>query len=178
LIASYNHCDMKLRSNLWKIGLVLVTLTICLGACGVSAERKAIYVGESDPVDFTLSNTKPEIFAFEIPAEAKGPFDFAVELTYFDNQLQGWDMLPLYYALTKPDGKEEDKRFELKLKDEKGGWRGVLQANQTDRIFEENVNQRLMLSPGKYNVKLFGDNKDLSKPILGIVHVVFKVYSF
>jgi hypothetical protein len=86
-------------------------------------------------------------------------------------------VLPLYYTLTYPDGKAKDQRFTLKLKDESGGWKGVLQANETDRIFEENIQENLLLSPGKYELKLFGDSQDLAKPILGIVHVVFKVYS-
>ena len=155
---------------------MMVSMTI-MQSCGV-AERKAIFVGESDPVDFTLSNTKPEIYNFEIPANESGTFDFAIELTYFENQMEGWDALPLYYTIVSPDGKAEDKRFSLKIKDDKGGWRGILRENQTDRIFEEDISKNLSLQPGKYAVKLFGDNQDLAKPILGIVHVTFKVYGF
>jgi hypothetical protein len=166
-----------MRKKFKGLSLAMLLGVITLFSCG-AVQRTAIYVGESDPADFTLSNTKPEAFAFEIPAEHKGPFDFAIELTYFENQLQGWEALPLYYTLTHPDGKEEDKRFSMSLKDEKGAWRGELKENQTDRIFEQNIQEAMALSPGKYAVKLFGDNTDLAKPILGIVHVAFKVYAY
>lgn len=163
----------QLRFVVW----ILMVLS-CIGwtACG-SDSRSLVYAGESDPADFSLSNTKPEQFNFEIAAGKTGPFDFALELTYFDNQMQGWEALPLYFTVVHPDGKEVDKRFSLNLKDEKGGWRGTLKENLTDRVFEETIQTGLALSPGKYTIKLFGDSKDLSKPILGIVHVAFKVYS-
>lgn len=156
--------------------LVLFCGLTLLISCG-SAPKRVVWVGESDPLDFSLSNTRPESFAFELPSDEKGPFDFAFELTYFDNQLQGWDALPLYYTLQYPDGKEEDKRFSIRLKDEKGEWRGQLKENMTDRVLEETVNGGLPLLPGKYLLKLYGDSKDLARPILGIVHVAFKVYS-
>lgn len=166
---------MKTQNRLRWVNLAMLIGALFALSCS-AANRQAIFVGESDPADFTLSNTKPETFDFEIPAGSAGPFDFAIELTYFENQMQGWDELPLYYTLTHPDGKEEDKRFTLKLK-ENGEWRGQLKENQTDRFFEQTINEGLALSSGKYSLKLFGDNKDLAKPILGIVHVTFKVYS-
>lgn len=145
-------------------------------SCG-SVAKRVIFAGESEPVDFSLSNTRPEKYEFELPADVAGPFDFAFELTYFDNQLQGWESLPLYYTLKHPDGHEDDKRFAVKLKDESGQWRGQLKENMTDRILEETANEGLALSPGKYTLNLFGDSKDLSKPILGIVKVTLKVYA-
>jgi len=146
-------------------------------AC-VGVSRTVLFVGESDPADFTLSNAKPEHFAFEIPTGSSGTFDFGVELTYFENQMQGWDALPLSYTLTFPDGKQEKKQFAIKVRDDKGAWRGTLRENLTDRFFEENIAQGLRLSPGKYALDLAGDSPSLDKPILGIVHVAFKVYAY
>lgn len=157
--------------------MAMVATVLIFLSCGV-APRKAIFVGESDPADFTLSNTKPEVYAFEIPASATGPFDFAIEFTYFKDQMQGWDKLPLYYTIVYPDGQEKDKRFNLVLKDEKNEWRGQLKENETDRIFEDTIDKNLQLAPGKYQIKLFGDSNDLSKPILGVVHIAFKVYAY
>jgi hypothetical protein len=157
-----------------RIGLLLLTAFFL--SCGTS-EKKLIFSGEAEPADFSLSNTRPETFQFEIPADAAGPFTFAIALTYFPNQMQNWEALPLYYTLGYPDGREEDKRFSLKLKDEAGEWRGTLQKNDTDRLFEESISDGLALPAGKYAFKLFGDSKDLAKPILGIVRVVMKVYS-
>jgi hypothetical protein len=168
---------MEARSNTHWIAAALVAGLLFLYACGGGTAQRVIFVGESDPADFSLSNTKPESFVFEIPGNEGGPFVFALELTYFENQMQGWESLPLYYMLTRPDGTEEDLRFSLQLKDDKGGWRGTLKENQTDRIFEQEIQLGLALSPGKYSIKIFGDSKDLTKPILGIVHIAFKVYA-
>jgi hypothetical protein len=141
------------------------------------AQRTAIAVAESDPADFSLSNTKPETFHFQVPADAKGPFDLALELTYFENQLQGWESLPVRYAVVGADGKEEFQKAELKLKDDKGEWRGKLSENMSDRAFEESLKEGMALSPGAYDFKLLGDNQDSTRQILGIVHLAFKVYS-
>lgn len=156
----------------WLLGFTLVAFF----SCGTGV-KKLIFAGEAEPADFSLSNTHPEVFAFDIPADAQGPFTFALELTYFDNQMQGWESLPLYYTLRHPDGREEDKRFSLKLKEEDGNWRGELKENLTDRIFEQSIHEDVTLVAGSYAVKLFGDNQDLSKPILGIVRVTWKVYA-
>lgn len=165
------------RSITYRFPLILVGLALLsLMSCG-PVERRLVFVAESDPADFTLSNTKPELFNVVIPADAQGPYDLALELTYFDNQLQGWEDLPLYYTVQHPDSSEEDRRFALKLKDEKGGWRGTLKENMTDRVFEQDIATDVSLAAGAHSFKLYGDSKDLTKPILGIVHVSFKVYA-
>jgi hypothetical protein len=164
-----------LRTILAPCRLPLFPILLLILSCNTTTSQ-LIHSATAEPADFSLSNTRPETFPFEIPKEAAGPFSFAIELTYFPNQLQDWDALPLYYTLQHPDGKEEDKRFTLNLKDDKGDWRGELQANGNDKAFEEIIQKDLALPPGKYELKLFGDSKDLAKPILGIVKVAFKVY--
>lgn len=165
------------KSITFRLPLILVGLALLsLMSCG-PVERKLVFAAESDPADFTLSNTKPEVFNVAIPADAQGPFDLGLELTYFDNQMQGWEELPLYYTVQHPDSSEEDKRFALKLKDEKGQWRGNLKENMTDRVFEQDIVTGMNLAAGTHTFKLYGDSKDLTKPILGIVHVSLKVYS-
>lgn len=154
---------------------VLVTFAF-VSACSPTENKTLVTAIEAEPADFSLSNTRPEIYDFEIAAENKGTFAFAFELTYFENQMQGWDALPLYYSLKHPDGKEEDYRFSLALKDEKGEWKGELKENNVDRVTEQTIKDALSLTSGKYQLKLFGDSKDLSKPILGIVRVTFKLY--
>lgn len=168
---------MKSRSRLYLGYGFLMLGMLFFQSCGITP-RTAIFVGETDPADFSLSNTKPESFAFEVPAGSAATFDFAVELTYFENQMQGWDALPLSYTLTFPDGKEEKKPFLVNVHDDKGGWRGALRENLTDRFFEENISKGLKLAPGKYKLDLFGDSPSVDKPILGIVHVAFKVYAY
>ncbi len=152
-------------------------LLIALAGCTPQDNRKLLTAIEAEPIDFSLSNTRPEKYSFEVGADQKGPFDIAFELTYFENQMQGWDALPLYFTLKHPDGKEEDHRFSLNLKNDEGGWKGELKENNVDRFFEQTAKESLSLSPGKYDMKLFGDSKDLSKPILGIVRVTMKLYA-
>jgi hypothetical protein len=154
----------------WRL-ICGLTLLLVLGGCGA---RSLIFAGEAEPTDFSLSFQMPEEFDFEIADEKGGKFDFAIELTYFAEQMQGWDEIPLYYILTRPDT-EEDKRFTLAVK-EGDTWRGELLANEQDRIFEQEITRGIELTPGKYTFKLYGDSKEQGKPILGIVKVTFKVY--
>ena len=160
---------------IWMAWIALALSMSMLG-CSQIESKQLLAAVEAEPEDFSLRNTRPEIFAFEI-ADQKGPFDIAFELTYFENQMQGWDALPLYFTLKSPDGKEQDHRFSLTLKDEKGDWKGELKENNADRIIEQVAKAGLDLAAGKYELKLFGDSKDLSKPILGIVRVTMKLYA-
>ncbi len=166
---------MKKWNSTVLLGLLLGWVML-FSACELSTKR-VVFAAEAEPADFSLNATKPEVFAFELPANETGPFDLALELTYFDNQLQGWEVLPLAYNLVYPDGKQDRKTFNLRIKDEKGEWRGQLKENMTDRILEENFAAGLSLPSGKYSLQLFGDSQDPTKPILGIVRVTLKVYA-
>jgi hypothetical protein len=163
------------RNGSFHASFLLLQLLLLLGLAACGGQKTVLYAGEAEPADFGLSNTKPEMYAFTIPDDHKGPFDVAIELTYFENQMQGWDALPLYYVLVAPDGKETEHRFSLSVKGPDGKWRGELKENNADRFFEETVQKGVALAPGKYTLKLFGDIKDLSKPILGIVRVIVKI---
>ncbi|HHG85750.1 MAG TPA: hypothetical protein ENJ82_13465 [Bacteroidetes bacterium] len=147
-------------------------LALTVMSCG---NRTLVFAGEAEPENFSLSFKMPEEFDFEILEGAEGKHDFALEVTYFSEQMQGWDQIPLYYILTSPTA-ESDKRISIPVKDQKD-WRGTLLANEHDRIFEQDIATGLDLAAGKYNLKLYGDSKDEGKPILGIVKVTFKVYS-
>lgn len=159
-----------MSATLRLICLSLVVLT--LFSCG---SRSVVFVGEAEPEDFSLSFKMPEEFEFEIPEGGAGTHDFALEITYFSEQMQGWDQIPLYYILTTPNS-ESDKRVSVSVKEENGGWRGKMLPNEHDRLFEADIVNGLDLQPGKYNFKLYGDSKDEGNPILGIVKVAFKVY--
>lgn len=157
-----------------KFGLKLlsaVALLLLMVGCG---DRTLIFAGEAEPADFSLSFQMPEEFDFEITGEEAATFDFALELTYFAEQMQGWTEIPLYYILTRPDS-EQDKRFNFPVR-QGDKWLGELLANEHDRIYEQDFEKGIQLTPGKYNVKLYGDSKEQGKPILGIVKVTFKVY--
>lgn len=146
-------------------------LIFAFSAC--DGGKKAIFVGEAEPEGFSLSYQKPQEFTFEITEENKGSVDFALELTYFPEQMQGWEEIPLYYILQSPEG-EEDKRFKLAVR-EGDKWRGTELDNGHDWIFEETIQKGVEVKPGKYTFKLFGDSKKEGKSILGIVRVTFKV---
>ncbi|MEM0996482.1 MAG: hypothetical protein AAGN35_05360 [Bacteroidota bacterium] len=155
------------------LNLTAATLIALLFLAGCSS-RTVVFVGEAEPDDFSLSFQMPQEFDFTIAEEEGGQHDFALELTYFAEQMQDWEEVPLYYILTRPQG-EEDRRFRFKVRD-KGEWRGELLANEHDRVFEQDFANGIDLAPGKYNFKLYGDNQNEGKPILGIVKVTFKVY--
>jgi hypothetical protein len=158
---------LGLKSALATASFLMLVLSGCGG-------RSLIFAGEAEPADFSLSFQMPEEFDFEITGEEIATYDFALELTYFAEQMQGWTEIPLYYILTRPDA-EEDKRFNFPVK-EGDKWLGELLANEHDRIYEQDIEKGLQLTPGKYNLKLYGDSKEQGKPILGIVKVTFKVY--
>lgn len=162
---------MQNKFSLKLMPAMALLLMLVLTGCG---GRSLIFAGEAEPEDFSLSFQMPEEFNFELSEEAAASYDFALELTYFAEQMQGWDQIPLYYILTSPTA-EQDKRFNFPVK-EGEKWLGELLANEHDRIFEQDIEKGIQLTPGKYNLKLYGDSKEQGKPILGIVKVTFKVY--
>lgn len=154
------------------LGLAVGLILLIFSACGTGGGGTAVFVGESDPAEFRLDFQKPEIFKFNI--EKAGTYRFALETTYFSEQLQGWDHIPVYFILVKSDKKEMEKEVEIPLK-ENGEWRGKVLENETDRIFEATLAEGIELPAGEQEFRLYG-NTTSEKPIMGMVHLAFKVY--
>lgn len=150
---------------------VLCLAALVLGSgCG---SKQVIFAGENEPADFSLSFSEP--ITFEVPISAEVAADWSVELTYFPEQLQGWNEAPVYYIHTAPDGKETDGKFKIPLKDAKGEWIGEVQENGHDRLTEFTFQSDAKMAPGKHGFKLYGDNTQQGQPILGIVRFTLKV---
>lgn len=150
---------------------VLGLAVLLLGSgCG---SKQVIFAGENEPADFSLSFSEP--ITFEVPISEDIAADWAVELTYFPEQLQGWNEAPVYYIHTAPDGKETDGKFKIPLKDAKGEWIGTVQDNGHDRLTETTFASGKQMAAGKHSFKIYGDNTQEGQPILGIVRFTFKV---
>lgn len=153
--------------------LLMTAIALCFSACGGKAP---IFIGEAEPEDFSLSYQVPQEYTFEITEEGAGKHSFDLELTYFSEQMQGWDAIPLYYIHVAPGNEEKDKRFQVSVKAEDGNWRGELLENENDRKFQQTIESGLQLNAGKHTLKLYGDSREEGKPILGIVKATLKVF--
>lgn len=147
--------------------LLALTLTAC-------SSKTVHFVGESEPADFSLSFQEPITFSFDI-SDAAAKYDWAVELTYFPEQMQGWKEVPVYYIHTTPDAKETDGKFKIPIQDAQGKWLGTLQDNGHDYVTSSTFSTGLTLPAGKHTLKFYGDNVQQGQPILGIVRFTFKV---
>ena len=152
--------------------LAVALLVLGLAGCGA---KTVIFAGESEPADFSLSFQEPQEFKYMIQEEGK-EFGWAIELTYFPEQMQGWENVPVYYIHIAPDGKESDGKFTLPIKDSKGEWIGAVQENGHDRRTEVTFKEGLKLAKGQHVMKFYGDNAKQGQPILGIVRFTFKVF--
>lgn len=162
---------MKRQAPLFTLLALLFLLTSCGGGGGSAA----VFIGEVDPPEFKIRHKYPESFDFEITEEDGNRFDFALELTYFSEQMQDWEKtpIPLYYILEGGES-EADKKFGLTVHDG-SDWVGTVLENGYDRRFEETFEKGIELKPGKYKFRLFANTPN-EKDLLGIVHLAFKVF--
>ena len=153
--------------------LLLLAVSTLFAACG--GNKSAVFAGDSEPEAFMLSFQKPETFTFDI-AEA-GSYDFAIELTYYSEQMQNMDgQVPMYYILEGPGmGDGKDRKFAMRVSQE-GEWLGELMENEHDRIVEEIFEEDMQLEAGQYSFKLYADSSNEGEPVQGIVRITFKVY--
>ncbi len=139
-------------------------------------KRTLVYSGESEPEGFVLSFQQPEIFQFEILKP--GQYSLTLEIVYFSEQMQDQNgVLPMYYILEGPGlGNGKDRKFGVEVLEDTGEWRGELQENEHDRLFEDVVEKAIQLEAGKYKMKLYADSREQGKAIPGMVRISLKVY--
>jgi hypothetical protein len=147
-----------------------VLVVMFASGCG---SKQVVFAGEKEPEDFSLSFSQP--FEFQVPVTEAMQADWSVELTYFPEQLQGWNEIPVYYIHGGPDGKETDGKFKIPVKDAKGEWIGTPQENGHDRLTEMTFQSGKDMAPGQHTFKIYGDNTQQGQPILGIVRFTLKV---
>ena len=154
--------------------IALVFLMLALTGC--KKERgKAVHVAESEPENFVLSFQKPEVYEFTLKKD--GEYDFALELTYYSEQMQQLGTsIPMYYILEGPGlGNGVDQKFAFPIKTDSGEWLGELLENEHDRVSESIITQDLELKAGKHTLKLYADSQKQGEPVQGMVKIAFQV---
>lgn len=164
---------MRNSSIHWLMATCLLLTSTFMWSCG---GKEAVFAGESMPEAFILSFQKPETFDFDLAEDGK--YSFALELTYFSEQMQKLEAgIPMYYILEGPSlGNGKDKKFLLPIKDDKGEWRGDLEENDHDRKFEATFEEGIELKKGKHTFKLYADSQAEGEAVQGMVAIGFKVY--
>ncbi len=157
----------------FSLSAILLLTGIFFFGCN---KKTLVYSGVSEPEGFVLSFQKPEVFEFDIP-EA-GAHSLALELVYFSEQMQNLNgVLPMYYILEGPGlGNGKDRKFGVEVELDTGEWRGELQDNEQDRIFEEVFEKAIQLEAGKYKLKLYADSQEQGEAVQGMVQITLKVY--
>jgi hypothetical protein len=156
-----------------RLVFTALALALLLIGSGCGGGKQVIFAGEKEPEDFSLSFSQP--FEFDVPLTEDISADWSVELTYFPEQLQGWNEIPIYYIHGGPDGKETDGKFKIPVKDAKGEWLGTVQENGHDRLTEQTFQSSIKMPKGNHHFKIYGDNTQQGQPILGIVRFTLKV---
>lgn len=156
-----------------SLSAILLLTGIFFFSCN---KRTLVYSGLSEPEGFVLSFQKPEVFEFEI--EEAGSYDLALELIYFSEQMQNLNgVLPMYYILEGPGlGDGKDRKFGVEVTEDTGEWRGELQDNEHDRLFEDTFEKDIQLESGKFKLKLYADSQEEGEAVAGMVQITMKVY--
>ncbi len=163
---------MKIKSFI-NLSAFLMLAGFLMVGCN---KKNLVYSETAEPEGFVLSFQKPEVFSFNL--EEGGNFSMALELVYFSEQMQNLGgSLPMYYILEGPGlGEGKDRKFEVKVLNSDGEWRGDLQENDHDRLFEDTFEKDLQLEAGEFKLKLYADSQTQGEPVQGMVSITLKIY--
>ncbi len=162
------------------------SLFLALWLLSSCSEVVPIWSGKKNLEENTLYFSKPIEFELQVPGnKPEVPVSLYLELavTYY-TQIGRTD-LPLSFIFEKiGDAKafpiEKDKTIQLKEKDT---WRGQIDEYNSDYTLTEQVLPDVKLTPGKYKLKIYGNDSgnpkrkdDGSEKIFGVVKIAARLY--
>jgi hypothetical protein len=158
-------------NRLHRLPLVLAVMAMTLlTACG-GGGGTVVDSAYAEPADFSLTPGHHEVLRLTVPEDGK--YNLDVEVTYFSEQMQGMDALPMSCLLTA-GGVTREEKFSIPVRKD-GQWLGTLvKEGGMDYLVKQTVITGIDLKQSDAEFHLRAETP-AEQPILGMVKLEVKL---